>query len=254
MSADALRAQLAPASVARFGALEWVDALDSTNAELLRRGDAQPDFAVLIADQQHAGRGRRGRAWHSPRDANLYLSLYLHLPRGARQAAGLSLAVGVAAAEALHALGAPAVQLKWPNDLLARERKLGGILVELAGAGAVIGLGLNVRMPAGAPDFDRPWCDLASLGVALPREAVAAALLDALLPALARFRDAGLDAALRARWERLHAHAGRAVRILEGEHSWEGEALGLAEDGALRVATAQGERRVHGGDVSLRPA
>lgn len=254
MSAEALRAQLGATGRARLGAVEWVATLDSTNAELLRRGDAQPDFALLVADAQHAGRGRRGRAWHSPPGANLYLSLYLRLPRGARQAAGLSLAAGVAAAEALHALGAGTVRLKWPNDLLAGERKLGGILVELTAAGAVIGLGLNLRMPPGAPAFERDWCDLAQLGLDVSREAVAAALLETLLPTLERFRAHGLDAALRARWERLHAHAGRSVRILEGEHHWEGEALGLAEDGALRVATAGGERRVHGGDVSLRPA
>lgn len=254
MSADALRAQLDATGRARLGAIEWVAVLDSTNAELLRRGDAQPDFALLIADAQRAGRGRRGRAWHSPPDANLYLSLYLRLPRGVRQAAGLSLAAGVAVAEALHAFGARTVRLKWPNDLLAGERKLGGILVELTAAGAVIGLGLNLRMPPGTPSFERDWCDLALLGLPGSRADVAAALLETLLPTLERFRAHGLDATLRARWERLHAHAGRTVRILEGERHWEGEALGLAEDGALRVATAQGERRVHGGDVSLRPA
>jgi BirA family biotin operon repressor/biotin-[acetyl-CoA-carboxylase] ligase len=255
MSAVALRRHLSAAAAARLGAVDWLESLDSTNAELLRRGAAQPDFALLVADAQSAGRGRRGRAWHSPPQANLYCSLYLQLPRGARQAAGLSLVVGVAAAEALHALGAQAVRLKWPNDLLARGRKLGGVLVELGGAGAVIGIGINLRMPAdAAADLDQPWTDLAALGVDVPREQVAARLVEALLPRLAAFRDDGLDAGLRARWETLHAHAGCEVRVLDAAQAWHGRALGLAEDGALRVATADGERRVHGGDVSLRPA
>lgn len=255
MSAAALRRHLAEAAAARLGALDWVGTLDSTNAELLRRGAAQPDFALLVADAQSAGRGRRGRTWHSPPQANLYCSLYLQLPRGTRQAAGLSLLVGVAAAEALHALGAEAVQLKWPNDLLAQGRKLGGVLVELGGAGAVIGIGINLRMPAdAATEVEQPWTDLAALGVDVPREQVAARLVEALLPRLAAFREHGLDSGLRARWEALHAHAGCEVHVLDAAQAWHGRALGLAADGALRVATADGERLVHGGDVSLRPA
>jgi BirA family transcriptional regulator, biotin operon repressor / biotin---[acetyl-CoA-carboxylase] ligase len=255
MSLAALRAALGEATCARLGALDWCESLDSTNAELLRRGAAQPDLALLVADAQSAGRGRRGRAWQSPPDAQLILSLYVRLEGGMRSAGGLSLAVGVAAAEALHALGAHGVRLKWPNDLVADGRKLGGILIEASGAGAVVGVGINLDLPdAAATAIDQPWTDLARLGVAAGRDAAAAALLAHLLPRLERFRDAGLDADLRARWEALDAFAGARVRVDAGPLQHEGRNLGLAPDGALRLATAAGERCFHSGEVSLRRA
>ena len=255
MSLDALRAALGAATCARLGAIDWCATLDSTNAELLRRGAAQPDLALLAADAQSAGRGRRGRAWHSPPGAQLILSLYLRLEGGVRDAGGLSLVVGIAAAEALHALGASPVRLKWPNDLVAAGRKLGGVLIEASSAGAVIGIGINLQLPdSAAAAIDQPWTDLARLGVPATRDQVAAALLARLLPLLERFRAAGLDADLRARWETLDAFAGDQVRLDAGAVQHEGRMLGLAPDGALRLATAAGERCFHSGEVSLRRA
>lgn len=255
MSAAALRVALGPATCARLGALEWCESIDSTNAELLRRGATQPDLALLVADGQSAGRGRRGRCWHSPPGAQLILSLYLRLDGGMRRAGGLSLVVGVAAAEALHALGADGVRLKWPNDLVAGQEKLGGVLIEASGEGAVLGIGINLRLPdAAAAAIDQPWTDLSRLGVAAGRDAVAAALLARLLPLLDDFRRGGLDAAMRARWEALDGLAGVAVRIEAGALQQEGRVLGLAPDGALRLATSTGEQRFHSGEVSLRRA
>lgn len=257
MSLEALRATLGTANCARLGALDWRESLDSTNAELLRRGAAQPDVALLVADAQSAGRGRRGRAWHSPPGAQLILSLYLRLDGGVRVAGGLSLVVGVAAAEALHALGASQVRLKWPNDLVAGGRKLGGVLIEASGVGAVIGIGINLDLPdtdTAAAAIDQPWTDLARLGVPSSRDAVAAALLTHLLPLLDRFRAVGLEPDLRTRWEALDAFAGDQVRLDAGAVQYEGRMLGLAPDGALRLATTAGERCFHSGEVSLRRA
>lgn len=251
---SALEAALSLRLRARGVRVEWLAQVDSTNAELLRRGAAQPDLSVLIADAQHAGRGRQGRVWQSPAGDNLYLSLYRRFALAPRALGGLSLAVGIACAEALRALGADEIALKWPNDLLARERKLGGILIELAPQAAVIGIGINGRMPAAAMRaVEQPWIDLAALGLDIPRAALVGALLDALLPALDAFERDGL-APLIPRWRALDALAGRRIRVLAGDDVIEGESLGIADDGALRIATRDGERRFHSADISLRAA
>lgn len=253
-SLAALRRHLTGPQVARLGAIEWIDAIDSTHAELLRRGPRQPDPAVLIADAQTDGRGRRGRSWLSPPQANLYLSLHARLRRTPRELSGLSLVIGLATAEALQDRGHRDVRVKWPNDLLAHDRKLGGVLIELVGDAACIGLGLNLRMPPEAAHaIDQPWIDLATLGAGETREEVAAFVLVAWLDALELFVRDGLVPFL-ARWDALDALAGREVRLFSGNEELHGRACGIAPDGGLRVRLAEGERVFHSADVSLRAA
>lgn len=137
----------------RFTEVRWFEALDSTNRYLLseaRRGAAEG--LVVVADHQSAGRGRLGRRWEAPRSANLLVSVLLRpqLPIGARHLA--SAVVALAAADACEALAGVAVDVKWPNDLLVRDRKLAGILAEAdVGAGdrspIVVGIGINVAWP-----------------------------------------------------------------------------------------------------------
>jgi len=254
----ALRAALPP-GLAAATALEVAWTVDSTNSELLRRGPA-PGTVVLLAERQTAGRGRLGRAWASPLGAQVCLSVRRGFEGGLARLAGLSLVAGIAAAEALRALGYADVGLKWPNDLVVDGHKLGGLLVEGGGeyAGpvhAVVGLGLNVRLPeAVAAGIDQPWTDLARLpGTPPSRTAIAAALLGHLLPALEAFDRAGLAPFL-PRYAALDALAGRPVRVLGGQGSVvEGQALGVAADGGLRVLTGAGERVFHAGEVSVRP-
>jgi len=234
--------------------VEWLDRIDSSNGELLRRAETLPDRYVLLADQQSAGRGRRGRAWVSPPGANLYLSIFARLPRPLAEWGGLSLAIGIAVAEALQAQGARAVQLKWPNDLVVGADKLGGILVEIApGAAAVIGLGLNLAMPAeAAAAIDQPWTDLRRLGLASDVETQAGRLLPALLAAVDAFAGAGF-APFRSRWAALDALREQEVRIVGGERAG-GRVLGIGADGALRLLDAQGEWLCRAGEVSVRRA
>ncbi len=196
----------------------------------------------MLAERQTGGRGRRGRQWASPLAAHIYLSMARRFSGGLAQLAGLSLAVGVAASEALHAAGFSGVGLKWPNDLLADERKLGGLLIEGGGelggpARAVIGLGVNVHMPdAFAATIGQPWVDLDTLaGTPVSRNAIVATLLSHLLPALALFEAQGLAPFL-PRYAALDLLAGHKVRVEEAGRLHEGIALGLAEDGALRGA------------------
>jgi BirA family biotin operon repressor/biotin-[acetyl-CoA-carboxylase] ligase len=258
-------AQLGPDCRQGLAGLDVAWSLDSTNSELLRRPAPAQGVAVLLSERQTGGRGRRGRGWASPLAANIYLSLSRRFSAGLARLPGLGLVAGVASAEALHALGFTGVRLKWPNDLVVADgdglRKLGGLLVEGGGeaggpARAVLGLGLNVAMPAvGAAAIDQAWTDLRALGgdQVPSRNRVVAMLLRHLLPALSQFDEDGLEAFL-PRYARFDAIAGRVVTLLEGGRACEGEALGLAPDGALRVRVAGQERRVHAGEVSVRAA
>ena len=264
LDAAAIRAALPPPARAGLVALDVAWTTDSTNTRLLARPTPAEGAVVLLAERQTGGRGRRGRAWASPLAANVYLSLARSFGGGLARLPGLSLVAGVAAAEALHALGFAGVRLKWPNDLVVEEggalRKLGGLLVEGGGehggpARAVIGLGLNVRMPeAFAAQIGQPWVDLATLaGAPVSRNRVVAALLAHWLPALAQFDAEGLEP-FRSRYAALDVLAGREVTIDAAGGPRAGIALGLAADGALRVRFADGEERVHAGEVSVRPA
>lgn len=263
LDADRIRARL-PAEVrAGLHALEVAWSIDSTNSELLRREPPPAGAAVLLAERQTAGRGRRGRAWASPLAAHLYLSVARLFGGGLARLGGLSLVAGLATVEALHTLGCTQARLKWPNDVVVESdgvlRKLGGLLVEGGGehAGpvrAVIGIGLNVRMPAAAAaDIDQPWIDLQGIATATPaRNELAAAILARLLPALAEFDRAGLAAFL-PRYAAFDALRGRTVDVHAPHGSFTAEALGLAGDGALCVRTDRGElRTLHAGEVSVR--
>ncbi len=258
LQADAIIDALPPFVRAGLASLEIAWSLDSTNSELLRRETPAHGVAALIAERQTGGRGRRGKSWASPLAAHLYLSLSRQFSGGLARLGGLSLVAGVATAEALHESGYADVRLKWPNDLVVEGRKLGGLLVEGGGehAGpvrAVIGLGLNVRMPeAMAATLDQPWTDLARLMDPPPsRNALAARLLTHLLLALDRFDVEGLAPFL-ASYARFDALMGREVIVHLAGESQTGIATGIAEDGALRVRVGGKERVFHAGEISVR--
>ncbi|MET1024177.1 MAG: bifunctional biotin--[acetyl-CoA-carboxylase] ligase/biotin operon repressor BirA [Pseudoxanthomonas sp.] len=243
---------------AEMASLEVVWSLDSTNSELLRRASPSAGCAVLLAERQTGGRGRRGRRWSSPLAAHVYLSVARRFGGGLARLGGLSLVAGVAVAEGLRDLGLAQVGLKWPNDLIVDGRKLGGLLVEGGGeAGgpvrAVVGIGLNVRMPEQqAALIDQPWLDLdQALPQQVARNAVVVAVLARLLPALALFDAQGL-APFRSRYAALDALHGQRVVVHQDSGDIFGVAEGIAEDGALRLRTPQGLRDFHAGEVSVR--
>ena len=236
------------------------DTIDSTNAEARRRAEAgAPHGTVVQARAQSAGRGRYRRPWVSEA-GNLYCSVVLRPDCPAAQAGQLSFLVALAGAAAVEEL-APAcrVQLKWPNDLLAGNDKFGGVLIEMSGDAdgpcrAVVGMGLNVCMPAeAAAVIDQPWTDLAALAGGAPpsRSLLLATVLGRVLPLLAGYGGAGF-APWQARWEALDAFAGAPVQVLAGETRLAGTARGVDERGALRLETPTGLRPIHGGEVSLR--
>ncbi|WP_133480245.1 bifunctional biotin--[acetyl-CoA-carboxylase] ligase/biotin operon repressor BirA [Cognatilysobacter segetis] len=263
LEADAIRAALPAATRDGLAGLDVAWTIESTNTALLREPAPARGARVLLAERQTGGRGRRGRAWQSPLGASLLLSVARSFDGGLARLGGLSLVAGLATAAALRAAGFPAVGLKWPNDLVVEGddglRKLGGLLVEGGGehAGpvrAVIGIGLNVRLPErAAAAIDQPWSDLAALGTPPSRDALAAMLLSHLLPALDAFDRDGF-APFAAQWPAFDVLQGRDVVLHLPDRTEAARVLGLADDGALRVRTAAGERAVHAGEVSLRVA
>lgn len=262
LDARRIRAALEPAEAARLSDLMVHWQLDSTSSELQRRAAADArDGLACLAEWQDAGRGRRGRVWRTPLGGGLALSLLKRFDDGMAALGGLSLVVGVTAARALSDCGIEGIGLKWPNDLVARDAKLGGILVELGGDAtgpchAVIGIGLNLRLDARtAAAIDQPWIDLATLAGAAPpsRNWLAARLLARLGAALDQFAAQGF-AAFVEEYRRLDVLRGRAVRVQRAGTSEDGVALGIDARGALRVAFADGERCIDGGEVSVRAA
>lgn len=263
LAADLIRERLPRAVTGRLrsGASLW--STGSTNADLLARADLPPgQFDFLTAEYQSAGRGRRSRGWFAPPGGAICLSLSWTFPQLPRGLGALGLATGVWALRALGRCGVGDVRLKWPNDLVVEDRKLGGILVELrterAGhAFVVIGIGLNVAL--GKPMLERVLesgtsaIDLASLTPAVDRNALAAALVAAFVEGLLQFAREGFDA-FAAEWRGLDALAGRAVEVRLEEGIVAGHARGIDAEGALCVQTASGLRRFTSGDASVRAA
>lgn len=259
LTSDSIESALSDRSRALLNRVQVFDNIASTNEYLLRHDSKSGD--VCLAEQQTAGRGRRGRCWQSPFAQNLYLSICWHYHQGVGVLEGLSLAVGVEAAEALRDLGCDGVQLKWPNDLLWQSAKLGGILIEVGGdvtgeCKAVVGIGINVSMSdahasAAVAAIDQPWVDLKSTGLVLKRNDLCAALLTRLLPALAEYPRAKF-AHYRDRWQSLNAHYNQRVTLTSPSKEVSGQVLGVDDHGALRLSTNDGEKLVVGGEISLQ--
>lgn len=258
---DAGRIACDPALQAAGITAEICDTVDSTNTRLmLRAAQGAAGGLALAAEAQTAGRGRRGRVWQSGIGSTLTFSLLWRFAQGARELAGLSLAVGVALARVLRAAGAHDAQLKWPNDVVLPQGKLAGILIEMQGdvlgpSAAVIGVGINVRPdPRVLQAVDQPVADLESAtGAAVDRNRLLTALLVELATVLERFAADGF-APLRGEWHGLHAHQDRPVCLtLPDGRQLSGHARGVADDGVLLFETADGTARHHSGEVSLRP-
>ena len=256
---SAIRAALPVAARRCIGGIENHWRLDSTSSECLRRASELPDRSFVFADWQDAGRGRRGRQWISPPATNLQFSCLKRFASGYAALSGLSLAVGVAVATALEECGATGIGLKWPNDLVQGDAKLGGILIELEGefmgpCHAVIGIGINLRVPqALRRALDRPCTDLrdACGGKAPSRNRLATALVARLVEALDVFGDSGFAPFVEA-WAARDALAGRAIRV-DGAHGvFEGTAAGVDARGALRVRRAGGVDCLDSAEITVR--
>ncbi len=247
---------------ATLRSLEVLFEVDSTNTRLLGLRPPPPGRAdVCMSELQHAGRGRRGRRWIAPFGAGIAMSLGCAFRDASRAQPALSLAVGVAIARALGRAGARDIRLKWPNDVWFNARKVGGVLLELRAeegglAHVVIGVGLNVSLPAAARlEIEATGVRAAAVADACPqpvsRNVLAAALLDELLSMLAQFEREGF-AAFRDAWIGLDALRDRRARVVAGEGAISGTARGVDEDGALLLDSGGRMQRFVSGEVSLR--
>lgn len=238
---------------ARYFDLDILAECGSTNAELLARAEAGvPAGTALAAENQTAGRGRRGRAWVSAPGDSLTFSLLWRFPAGT-DLSGLSLAVGVALVDALkHETG---LQLKWPNDVLKFGRKLAGVLIEgVSGqpGAVVIGIGVNLRLPAALP------AELRATSAALTSSdnpsRLLATLLRALRDMLVEFAERGFSAS-RQEWLARCLHMDADITLLSDfAPPRSGRCRGVAPDGALLLETESGIERIISGEVSLRLA
>jgi BirA family biotin operon repressor/biotin-[acetyl-CoA-carboxylase] ligase len=245
--------------------LTVLEETDSTNACLARLPLARRHAHAVLAESQTRGRGRRQRSWYSPAGGNIYLSLGWRFDPAPPHLTTLPLVAGVCVCRALERAGLHNHGIKWPNDILVGGLKLAGILVETqSDAGraviAVIGIGLNVRMPktpAGLPPgaIDRPWTDLAGhLPAAqrgIGRNALAALLLEELLPGLEDYANAGFEP-FREAWNKLDLLSGKRVGIGGNGMASKGTVFGIDESGGLAVdIDGYGVQVLHAAEVSI---
>ncbi|HEY5806768.1 MAG TPA: biotin--[acetyl-CoA-carboxylase] ligase [Povalibacter sp.] len=238
--------------------------VDSTNRFVYDSTDISAGRAQLcIAELQNAGRGRRGRSWLAPFGSGICMSVGWQFQDSPPTFSALSLAVGVAAVRALRRFGAEDVGLKWPNDLLWKNRKLGGILIEMRGesggpATVVMGIGINMRMPSSVrlALAEQQAVLLADVHEILrdrtpTRNELAGAVTDEILSMLQIFAVRGFEPFLDD-WRRLDTLAHAPVKVINGAETTLGIASGVEIDGALLVDVNGETRRFVSGEVSVR--
>jgi BirA family transcriptional regulator, biotin operon repressor / biotin---[acetyl-CoA-carboxylase] ligase len=263
---NAILAEMSPEIRELLSPLEVLLTVDSTNRYVAEHAANAPGTThVCVAEIQNAGRGRRGRSWVAPFGCGICMSIGWQFLEAPPTFSALSLAVGVATVRALRRLGIDGVGLKWPNDLIWQQRKLGGILIEMRGESAgpaqvVIGIGINVRMPGPVRLM------LAEQQAALisdvheimrertpARNALIAMLVEEVTKMLQTFGAKGFEP-FAAEWRRLDTLADAPVRVMSGSETTFGRARGVDLNGTLLVDVDGELRRFASGEVSLRPA
>jgi BirA family transcriptional regulator, biotin operon repressor / biotin---[acetyl-CoA-carboxylase] ligase len=262
--ADKIQTQLPAAASKYLHNIDVLLAVDSTNRFVTDHPPPQAGCASLcVAEIQQAGRGRRGRSWLAPFGSGICLSMGWAFEDLPPAFSALSLVVGVALVRVLHKLGATAVGLKWPNDLLYQGRKLGGVLIELRGestgpAQVVIGVGLNLRMPAQTRLLlaEKQAALVADLHEILrdrtpERNELVAALTAELIAALREFSLNGFEP-FRGVWSEFDALFGSPIKVLTAEQTVHGIARGADAEGALLLDVRGEVQRFVSGEVSVR--
>lgn len=249
---------LDPAVRNKLRGLNIESSLDSTNSALHRLEIEDQHAAVMLAEHQAVGRGRRGRQWHSPYARNIYLSIGWKLENALSELGCLSLVVALATAKALSRAGLRGHRVKWPNDLLLDGRKLCGCLVEVQGDSqgpchAVLGVGINVHMPVSTltEGIDQPWTDVHSQLPSCSRNSLAILLLEELVTGLELFAGQGFGP-FEDTWSKLDGLRGQFIEVDAGNDTLRGTAVGISESGALLLDTGDEILTLYSGEVSLR--
>ena len=260
LSNSLIEAHLTPFSRDIIRDIEIFSSIDSTN--VYARTCAEKDLCggrLILAEQQTAGRGRRGRQWHSPFGGSIAMSVVWDFHCGASALEGLSLAVGIAVRRALVEQGIADVQLKWPNDVYVRGKKMAGILLEMMGdpsglCTVVIGLGINYKLGHAVADaIDQPWTDVFSESdEKISRNVLCATVVNHLLFILHQFECDGF-APYQAEWSLADAFCGKKCTLTTARHSTTGYVDGVDARGALILSMPDGQKQFFmGGELSLR--
>ena len=265
LAAERIRERISLAAREQLRELTVLQQTDSTNSALARLPAGRRHAHALLAETQTAGRGRRQRTWHSPPGGNIYLSLGWRFAALPTALPTLPLVSALCLCRALDRAGLHGHGVKWPNDILVDGAKLAGVLVETQSTGAgpvlaIVGIGLNVRMPGSNADhpaaiIDRPWTDLASqlpeARRSISRNELAALLLDELLSGLTVFEFRGFEA-FHEEWLARDLLTGKRLR-LEGNGGFRyGRAIGIDPDGGLEVdIDGHGPQVLYAADVSV---
>jgi BirA family transcriptional regulator, biotin operon repressor / biotin---[acetyl-CoA-carboxylase] ligase len=264
LSRTAVLASIAADVQPLIESLDVLLSVDSTSLYLAQLKDvAVGRVQVCLAELQHAGRGRRGRGWIAPFGGGLCVSLSWRFLEAPPTFSALGLAVATAAVAALRRCGAADVGVKWPNDLLWRNRKLAGVLIEMRGESAgpahvVIGIGINVNMPASARAAvaSAQGLDISDLSEILQRPMpmrnhLAGVLIEEVVRMLHVFSGRGF-APFVEQWRALDVLADSKVKVTSAAETVLGTARGVESDGTLLVEVDGQTRRFSSGDVSLR--
>jgi BirA family biotin operon repressor/biotin-[acetyl-CoA-carboxylase] ligase len=269
LDAELILSQMDTLAAAQISNLEIFKTIDSTNKYALEKAEIKASSgAVVLAEQQTAGRGRRGKEWVSPFAANIYLSIVWDFEQGAQALEGLSLAVGVAVKRALNTHGLDVVQLKWPNDIYIEGQKLGGILLEMIGDPAghcsvIVGVGINVAMPEEqAVVIDQDWTDVKTQKQVqhdgtqetghFSKNYLASTLISEIIVLLSDFQAKGFSF-YRDEWQAADAFNGKQAAISTPKQSIVGIVRGVDSNGALRLELDNGKiESFIGGELSLR--
>lgn len=249
-----------PASYPWRGNIHFFDTIDSTNTRAKQMAaEGAPHGTVLVADAQTGGRGRMGRCFHSPAGSGIYLSMILRPGCPAKELMHLTCAVAVAAADGIQHSTGLRPQIKWTNDLVVGQKKLGGILTELSlgSSGnvdhAVVGIGINCNQASG--DFPEEIQSIAtSLHLATGKAIDRAAVIAQILVALQKMsEDLQNPAATLSRYREDCITIGKEISLVRGDEIRHGKALDVDKTGALVVQFADGQiQAVQSGEVSVR--
>ncbi len=257
----AIERRLTDCARALAARIEVLEEVDSTSAEVARSINRGPLHGrICLAEKQTAGRGRRGRGWVASPYRDLMLSIGVEYAQWPQQLPTLGLVTALSIIRALEGVGIHDLMVKWPNDVVCRDRKLCGVLLDVTGEAhggcrIIVGIGINVSMDAAhGRCIDRPWVDLETLIGRMPdRNAIAAQCLNVLLPMFESFPASGFSPYL-TQWRNLDALRGRTITVHSaGGDTVDGIAEGVDDSGRLLVTDEGGRIRVlNQGEVSIR--
>ena len=260
LDVNKIKRSIASAARPEINLLELSFKTESTNRYLMGKLPHENIHGlVVLAEYQSAGKGSKdNRRWVSPLGGGVYLSIGWHFDAYPNSFTALSLSAGVAVARALRQCGVAELSLKWPNDIIGRGKKLGGILIESRGitkghCDIVIGIGINVQLPPQVHEMiGQPYIDLAMLAESLPsRNILVGAIISEIIVMLAEFNAHGFSRFID-EWRQLDHFAGKDASLVFTDRVVNGRVLGIENNGMLSMSINGRKRQFAGGELSLR--